>query len=122
MSIPRTDTHFQDFNTVIIGSKAGGYPPNQQQRHQGRRTHEQSVLRRLENSDMGSDDFDDEHRKTVHKNARFRKKMMDTRTALKMNQQQFANHLNINKSVVQEIESGKRIPDPSLIQRINNRI
>lgn len=119
-------TDFQDFHTVVIGRShnkavaARGFQTNQQ--NQGRRTHEHSVLCRLENTDIGSENFDNEHRKTVNNNARFRTKMINTRTALKMNQQQFANHLNINKTVVQEIESGKRIPDPSLIQKINKRI
>ena len=113
-------THFQDFHTVDIGhnkTKVNAYKKNSQQL-----SHEQSVLRRLENSDMGSEDFDHNHQKTANNNARFRTKMINARTALKMNQQQFANHLNVQKSVVQEIESGKRTPDPSLMQRINNRI
>lgn len=112
----------QDFHTVNIGSKTGARPQTAVSRTIDSRTHDQAVTCRLQNSDMGDESFDVEHRKTEIKNAQFRTKFTNARSAMKMNQQQFATHLNINKSVVQEIESGKRKPDPSLVQRINKKL
>ena len=114
--------HFQDFHTVDIGSKTGARPQTAVSRTRDSRTHDQAVTCRLQNSDMGDESFDEQHRKTEIKNTRFRTRFTNARNTLKMNQQQFATHLNISKSVVQEIESGKRKPDPSLVQRINNKL
>lgn len=113
--------NFQDFHTVNIGSKTGR-PSSAVSRTRDSITHDQAVTCRLQNADMGDESFDVEHNKTEMKHARFRTKFTNARNTLKMNQQQFANHLNVSKSVVQEIESGKRKPDPSLVQRINNKL
>jgi DNA-binding transcriptional regulator YiaG len=113
-------TNFQDFHTVNIGSKTR--PKTAVSRSRDSRTHEQTVTCRLQNSDMGDESFDLQHLKTETKNAQFRTKFTNARNALKLNQQSFATYLNIRKSVVQDIESGKRKPDPALMQQINMKI
>lgn len=113
--------HFQDFRTIDIGNKQT-IKQGLSNKVVSRKTHEQSVYARLDGCDMGDENFDTTHHKLEKQNAQFRNRFTQARVKLCMNQQQFANQLNINKSIVQEIESGKRTVEPGLMQRINNRL
>lgn len=112
--------HFQDFKVIDVGHKTRH--PVQSHQTSSRKTHEQSVHSRLEHTEMGDESFEQSHKKIEQKNAQFRTKLIQARNKLKMTQPQFANMLNVNKNIIQEIESGKRKPDPSFIQRITNKL
>lgn len=114
--------HFQDFQTIDIGNKQAKTTVSSNYKTVSQKTHEQTVQARLAGCDMGDEPFEKTHQKIEKQNAQFRIRFTQARGKLCMNQQQFANQLNINKSVVQEIESGKRTVDPGLMQRINNRL
>lgn len=115
-------SHFQDFRVVDIGNKSSLKTAAAIHARQHERTHEQAVLSRLNQSNMGDDDFDATHNKLEKQQAQFRERLLSARKQLSMNQQQFANRLNINKTIIQEIESGKRKAEPGLIQKVHHSL
>lgn len=115
-------SHFQDFHVVDIGNKSSLKTAVAIKARQHEKTHEQAVLSRLNQSNMGDDDFDATHNKLEKQQAQFRERLLSARKQLSMNQQQFANQLNVNKTIVQEIESGKRKAEPGLMQRIQHNL
>lgn len=115
-------SHFQDFHVVDIGNKSSTKIAAAVKARQHERTHEQAVLSRLNSTNMGDDEFDSTHAKLEKQQSQFRERLLSARRRLCMNQQQFAHRLNLNKTIIQEIESGKRKAEPGLIQRVQNTL
>ena len=76
----------------------------------------------LNHANMGDDDFETTHSKLEKQQTQFRERLVLARNKLGVNQQEFANRLNINKTIVQEIESGRRKAEPGLIQKMQHRL
>jgi ribosome-binding protein aMBF1 (putative translation factor) len=72
----------------------------------------------------GEDDVDTNHKKQQqqHKAKLFRTNLTSYRTQHQLTQKELAAKLNIKLDIITSIENGKMIPDPSLVQRIRNRL
>lgn len=115
-------SHFQDFRVVDIGNHSNIKTAVTSKARQHERTHEQAVFSRLNHANMGDDDFETTHSKLEKQQTQFRERLVLARNKLGVNQQEFANRLNINKTIVQEIESGRRKAEPGLIQKMQHRL
>jgi ribosome-binding protein aMBF1 (putative translation factor) len=106
----------QDFRVLDIGNRVHKKPSTPQH------SHERTIQSKLNHTNMGDEDFDNTHATLEKKFTQFRQKCIRARQHLNCNQQEFANRLQVNKSIIQEIESGKRKVEPYLIQRLNPRL
>jgi len=78
------------------------------------RTQEQSDIERLEN--------DEPVKRNTEKLKVFAEMVRNSRLAKQMNQKEFAAMVNVKPDIIQQIESGKILPDANIVNKIKQRL
>jgi len=121
----------QDWKPVVIRKNNTGKPKTEQGIAAAR---EQGTLETQKKFLAGSNkahapptnaqklDAETEDFKHVRVTLEFKLALQKARTAKKMTQAQLAQAVNVKQSVINEYESGKAIPDPALISKLNRAL
>lgn len=100
----------QDWNQVVFTKKK----PNPAKRVGSQRTQERSDMQRLEN--------DEPVKRNTEKLKEFADQVRNARLAQQMSQRDFAAMVNVKPDVIQQIESGKLLPDANTVNKIKKRL
>lgn len=100
----------QDWNQVVFTKKN----PSPARIVGSRRTQEQSDMQRLEN--------DEPVKRNTEKLKEFADQVRNARLAKQMSQKDFAAMVNVKPDVIQQIESGKLLPDTNTVNKIKRRL
>jgi ribosome-binding protein aMBF1 (putative translation factor) len=103
--------HHQDWTPVILKKNN---PANKPSTTTGYRTQEAADVARLEN--------DEPIKRDLTKTRAFSTNLQNLRLAKRMNQKQFATAMNVKPDIIQGIESGRVIPDATLMQSLKTRM
>ena len=100
----------QDWTPVVFTKKT----PNPVKSVGSRRTQEQSDIERLEN--------DEPVKRNTDKLKEFAEMVRNFRLAKQMTQKDLAAMVNVKPDVIQQIESGKLLPDANTVNKIKRRL
>lgn len=100
----------QDWKQIVFTKKK----PNPAKSVGSRRTQEQSDIERLEN--------DEPVKRNTEKLKEFSETVRNFRLSKQMTQKDFANFVNVKPDVIQQIESGKLLPDANTVNKIKRRL
>ena len=111
----------QDWNPVVFTKKTK-HTPEEAAAAAAAGTVDHYERRKAHKLDAHTGEGVEDSSSAKQKAKQFRTFFTSYRIQHKMTQKEFATKLNLKPDVVANIENGKTTPDPSLVQRIKNRL